>query len=117
LNPDNAEDCRLCIRTRAAPRNSVQVDWSIYQRGLLPLGSTRDRYEVEIVTGTPLTGIGHASWETDNTRDLRLRIWSEAQSPFRWFKAEWRVYYKQSRQRQVIDEIPGRTLLGANQGG
>ncbi len=88
LSADNPEDYRLYIRTRAAPRNSVQAEWRVYRRGLLPLGITRDHYEVEIVSGTPFTGIRHVSWETDNPRDLRLRMWSEAQSPFRWFKAE-----------------------------
>ena len=117
LSPDNPEDCRLYIRTRAAPRSSVQVEWSIYQRGLLPLGMARGHYEVEIVTSTPLTGIRRVSWETDNSRDLRLRICSEAESPFRWFKAKWRIYYKESRQRQVIDEIPGELVLAANHGG
>jgi len=116
LSSDNPEDCRLYLRTRAAPRTSVQVDWKIYQRGLLPAGIERDHYEVEIVTGTPLTGIRRISWATDDPRDLRLRIWSEAESPFRWFEAEWRVYSKESRQRKVIDEIPGETLLGTKLG-
>ncbi len=116
LNPDDSEDCRLYIRTRAAPRSSVQVEWSIYQQGLLPEGVAHDHYEVEIVTGTPLTGIRRALWETDDPRDLRVRIYSEAQSPFRWFKAECRVYYKGSRQRRIIDEIPSETLLGTSSG-
>jgi len=114
LNPDNPEDCRLYVRTRAAPRISVQVDWSIYRQGLLPVGIKRDHYEVEIVTGTPLTNIDRVSWVTDDPRDLRLRIWSEAERPFRWFKAEWRVYSKESRQRKVIDEVPRQALVGTN---
>jgi pimeloyl-ACP methyl ester carboxylesterase len=112
LNPDDAEDSRLYIRTRAAPRSSVQVEWSIYQQGLLPVGVARDHYEVKIVAGTPLTAIRSVGWETDNPCDLRLQIHSEAQSPFRWFKAEWKVYFKGSRQRKVIDEIPSETLSG-----
>ena len=116
LSPDNPEDYRLYLRTRAAPRNYVQVEWSIYRRGLLPLGIERDHYEVEIVTGTPFTNIRRVSWATDDPRDLRLRIWSEADSPFRWFKAEWRAYSKESRQRKVIDEIPSRALLGTTPG-
>lgn len=116
LSPDNPEDCQLSLRTRAAPRTSVQVVWGIYRQGLMSEGIERDHYEVEILTGTPLTGIRQTSWETDNPRDLRLRIWSEAESPFRWFKAEWRVYYKVSRQRQVIAEIPGEILLGTDSG-
>ena len=115
LSTDNHEDCQLYLRTRAAPRNCVQVDWSIYRQGLLPMGIKRDRYEVEIVTGMPLTNIRHVSWSTDAPRDLRVRIWSEAESPFRWFKAEWRAYSKESRQRKVVDEIPGQAFLGATQ--
>jgi len=116
LSPDNLEDCRLYLRTRAAPRTSVQADWKIYQRGLLPDGIKRDHYEVEIVTGTPLTNIRRVLWVTDDPRDLRLRIWSQAESPFRWFEAEWRAYSKESRQRKVIDEIPVETLSGTDLG-
>ncbi len=108
LSPDNPEDHRLYLRTRAAPGSYLEVEWSVYRRGLLPEGIKRDHYEVEIVTGTPLTKIERVSWATDDPRDLRLRIWSEAESPFRWFKAEWRAYSKESRQRKVIDEIPGQ---------
>lgn len=110
LNPDNPKDCRLRLRIVAAPRHSVQVDWSIYQRQLLPVGIRRDHYEVEIVSGTPLSSITRVSWETDDVRDVRLRIQSEAESPLRWFKAEWRVYLKETRQRRVIDEIPGQAF-------
>jgi hypothetical protein len=110
LNPDNPDDCQLYIRTKAAPRNHVQVDWSIYYCGLLPPGTERDHYEVEIVTGTPLTNIKRVSWESTDPRDLRLRIYSEAESPFRWFKAQWRTYSTESRYRKVIDEIPSRAL-------
>ena len=116
LSPNEPRDYRLYLRTRAAPRNTVEVEWSIYQHGLLPTGITRDHYEVELVTGTPLTGIRDVSWEADNPYDLRVRIYSEAQSPFRWFKAEWKVYYKEGRQRQVIDEIPGERLLVTSSG-
>jgi len=114
VSQDNPEDCRLYLQTRAAPRNWVQADWTIFGRALLPPGIKRGHYEVEIVTGTPLTNIRQVSWVTDDPRDLRLQIRSEAQSPFRWFKAKWRAYYKESRQRKVIDEIPGETLLGTN---
>jgi len=105
LSPDDPADCRLYIRTRTAPRSSVQVDWGIYRRGLLPLGVKRDHYEVEVIDGTPLTGITRVSWVTDDPRDLRMRAWSQADSPFRWFKAEWRAYSKEIRQMMVIDEI------------
>jgi len=116
LSPDNPEDCRLYLRTRAAPRTSVQVNWSIHRQGLLPLGVKRDHYEVEILTGTPLTSIKRVLWATGDPRDLRVRISSEAERPFRWFKAEWRVYSKESRQRKVVDEIPVKALVGTNPG-
>ena len=110
LSYDDPNDCQLYLRTRAAPRSRVRVDWSIYQCQLLPQGVERDHYEVEIVTGTPFTNIKRVLWATGDSRDVRLRIWSEAESPFRWFKAEWRVYLGESRYRKVIDEIPGQWL-------
>lgn len=106
LNPDDFQDCRLYLRTKAAPRNSIQVDWSIYRKGLLAAGEKRDRYEVRMVAGTPLAGIGRVSWASDDPRDLRLEIWSQAENPFRWFEAEWKVFQKESRYRKVMDEIP-----------
>jgi pimeloyl-ACP methyl ester carboxylesterase len=106
LSPDNPEDCRLYLRTRAAPRNYVQVYWEIYRQGLLAEGTKRDHYEIEIVAGTPLAEVYHASWATDNLRDLRAQVWSRTERPFRWFEAKWRVYYQESRYRQIIDEIP-----------
>ncbi|MFC1907987.1 esterase/lipase family protein [Chloroflexota bacterium] len=111
LDPDNPEDCRFYLRTLAGPRNRVQVDWSIYQQGLLPTGIGRDHYEVEIVTGTPLTNITSVLWQTDDSRDLRLQIQSQAESPFRWFQVEWRVYSKENRQVRVVDEIPEQVFL------
>jgi pimeloyl-ACP methyl ester carboxylesterase len=110
LSPDNPEDYRLYLRTRAFPRSRVRVEWSIYREGLLPEGVERNHYEVEIVTGTPLTSIKRVAWVTDDTRDLRIQIWSQAESPFRWFKAEWRVYSTEIRQRKVIDEVPAELL-------
>jgi pimeloyl-ACP methyl ester carboxylesterase len=109
VTADNPEDNRLNLKTRAAPGSSVQVDWSIYQRGLLPAGIVRDHYEIEIDTGTQLTSIGNVSWETDDPRDVRLRIDSQASSPFRWFETLWRVYSKETRQKQIIDEFPVQT--------
>lgn len=106
LNPDNPQDCRLYIRTRAAPRNYIQVDWEIYRQGLLSEGTKRDHYEIEIVAGTPLAEVYRASWATENTSDLRVQVWSQAERPFRWFEAKWRVYYQESRFRKIIDEIP-----------
>lgn len=105
VNSDNTEDCRLYIKSRAAPRSTVQVNWSIHKKGLMLPGDERDYYEVKIVSGTPLTSIKGLSWETDDPLDLRIRISSEAQSPFRWYKAEWRVYSKEIRKRKIIDEM------------
>jgi pimeloyl-ACP methyl ester carboxylesterase len=110
LNPYDTSDLQLYLKTRAAPRNSVRVDWETYRRGLL-IDTQRDHYEVEIATGTPLTTIRYASWLSGDPSDLRLRISSEAERPFRWFKAEWRVYFKESRYRKVIDELAVQTLL------
>jgi pimeloyl-ACP methyl ester carboxylesterase len=110
LSPDDTSDCQLYLKTRAAPRSSVQVDWETYRRGLLA-ETQRDHYEVEITTGTPLTTIRYVSWLSGDPRDLRLRISSEAERPFRWFKAEWRVYAKESRYRKVIDEVTEQALL------
>jgi len=112
MNPDDPRDCQLYIRTRAAPRSLVQAEWSVYQSRLLPVGMVRDHYEVHIVAGTPLTAIRSVLWTTDDPVDLRLQIYSEAQSPFRWFRAEWKVYFKGSRLRRIIDEIPSQTLSG-----
>ncbi len=103
---DNTLDCQLYLKTKAAPRNQVEVNWSIYNRGLMPVGRERNHYEVEITTGTPLTNIKRVSWVSNNLRDIRLSIHSEAESPFRWFKAEWRTYYTEIRYRKIIDEIP-----------
>jgi len=105
FSPSDARDCQLYILTRAAPRNRVKVDWEIYRQGLLPEGVERDRYEVEIFTGTPLTGIKVVSWLNDDLRDVRMRAVSHAESPFRWFRAEWRVYAAEPRERQIIDEL------------
>jgi len=110
LNPDDTSDCQLYLKTRAAPRSSVEVTWSTYRRGLLA-EAERDHYEVEIVTGTPLTTVRYVSWLSGYPDDLRLRISSEAERPFRWFKAEWRVYAKESRYRQVIDELTVQASL------
>ena len=112
LNVDNLGDCRLYLRTRAIPRGSIELTWSIYRQGLLVPGVKRDHYEVEIVTGTPFTSIEPVSWVTNDLRDLRLQIQSKAEGPFRWFKARWRVYFTETRVRKVIDEIPADVLSG-----
>jgi pimeloyl-ACP methyl ester carboxylesterase len=110
LNEDDPSDCQLYIKTRAAPRNQAEVEWSIADCGLLLFWIERNHYEVEITTGTPLTSIHRVSWVSDDPHDVRIRIYSEAESPFRWFKAKWRVYSTESRFRKVIDEIKGRAI-------
>jgi pimeloyl-ACP methyl ester carboxylesterase len=107
--PGDIGDCRLYLRTRVAPRDRLEVEWEIYRRGLLA-DTERGHYEVEIVTGTPLTTVRHVSWLSSDPADLRLRISSEAERPFRWFKAEWRVYAKEARYRQIIDQMTEQAL-------
>ena len=110
LNEDDPEDCRLYLRTRAAPRNTVQVAWSISGEGLLPAETERQRYEVEMVTGTPYADVEAVSWASDNPGDLRLQIQSKAEGPFRWLRAEWRTYINEDREVKVIDEVSGHIL-------
>ncbi len=105
LSSDNIANSRVYLQTRAAPRSRVQVEWSVYQQSLLPEGYPRDRYEVTILTGTPLAGIPLASWVSNNISDSRLHISSQAEGPFRWFTAEWKVYSKERRYRELIDEL------------
>lgn len=104
FSPDT-EDNRVYLKTRVAPADSASIEWTIYIEGLLPEGIQRDHFEVRITTGTPLSRIIHAAWLTADARDLRVRVISEADRPFRWFKAEWRVFNKETRQRQVLDSL------------
>jgi hypothetical protein len=110
VNPDNPEDGRLYIKTRAAPRSTVGVLWSIYQQGLLPEGIERNHYEVEIASGTQVTSVSGISWASSNPRDIRLTISSQAQSPFHRFRVQWRVYYTESREVKLIDSLPFKVL-------
>jgi pimeloyl-ACP methyl ester carboxylesterase len=110
VDPDNPEDGRIYIKTRAAPRSTVQVSWSVYQQGLLPVGIERNHYEVEIETGTQATAIESIAWETSDPCDIRLHICSQAQSPFHWFRVQWRIYYTESRQVKLIDSLPVKIL-------
>ncbi|MFC2038378.1 alpha/beta fold hydrolase [Chloroflexota bacterium] len=105
VNTDNVQDCRLYLKTRAAPRSTVEVNWSIFEKGLQLPTRERSYFEIKIVSGTPLTGIKTLSWETVDPLDLRVRVWSEAQSPFRWFKGEWRIYSRESRWVQLINQF------------
>jgi pimeloyl-ACP methyl ester carboxylesterase len=106
LSPDDPADCRLYLRTRAAPQSYIQVDYNIYVQGLLAEGKKRDHYEIEITAGTPMAEISEASWQTANQRDMRVQVTSRVERPFRWYDASWRVYYQESRVRNIIDEIP-----------
>lgn len=106
LKPDDITDCRLYLKTSAAPRNFVRVDWEVYLQDRLPAESTRERWELEVTRGTPLSEIYQAFWLTADPRDLRVQVLSRAEKPFRWFEANWRVYYKESRAKKVIDDIP-----------
>lgn len=109
LTSDNAQDCRLYIQTRAAPKNSIKVNWKVYDRGLLPSESSRAYYEIEITGSTTLANVMSASWVTEEPRDIRLRMLSEAEGPFRWFEADWKIYIKEKRQRDIIKELPEET--------
>jgi pimeloyl-ACP methyl ester carboxylesterase len=105
VTPGEPQDCRLNLDLSAAPRTTVEVRWTVYKAILLPEGKKRAYYELHITDGTPLVGITQIQWSSRDMRDLRLRVWSEAQSPFRWFSAEWKVFYLESRHRNIIDEI------------
>jgi pimeloyl-ACP methyl ester carboxylesterase len=104
-NPDDLADCRVYIKTRLAPRNTIKLEWKAVQQGMLPAGVKRDHYEVSIVSGTPFANLTDVDWAGSEPRDIRLRIFSNAESPYRWFEATWRVYYKESRTLKVIDEV------------
>jgi len=110
VSPEDIYDSRVYLKTRAAPHNTVQVQWAIYAKGLLPDGNERSHYEVKIADATPLATVTEVSWVTSDTNDVRLRLWSEAQSPFRWLKMEWQVYQKESRQRFIVDDIPAQPI-------
>jgi pimeloyl-ACP methyl ester carboxylesterase len=105
LSPDDLSDCRLYLRSRAAPQNYIKVSWKIWVQGLLPVGKQRDHYEIEMTAGTPLAAVNQAAWLNDNPRDLRVEVSSRAERPFRWYQARWRVYSQEARQRDVIDEM------------
>jgi pimeloyl-ACP methyl ester carboxylesterase len=105
LTLDDPGDCRLYIRTRAAAQNYIEVHYNIYVQGSMPVGQKRDHYEIEITAGTPMAQINNAFWQTDTLRDLRVRVSSRAEKPFRWYQATWRVYKQVPTQRNIIDEI------------
>jgi hypothetical protein len=104
-SPADPTNCGLNIVTRAAPKSQVTVKWKILEHKPLPQGVSRDHYEITVTAGTPVVGITSASWLTDNLTDVRLNARSQAEGPFRWFKAEFRVFYQQPVQRKLIDDI------------
>jgi pimeloyl-ACP methyl ester carboxylesterase len=106
----NKFDGRLSISTGAAPFSTVQVNWTIYRRPLLAPIETRAYYEISIIEGTPLTSISSIVWTNENIRDTGLTITSQAQSPFRWFKAEWRVFKFKTVQIDILQGL-SRTLV------
>ncbi len=101
----DTEDCWVYLKTRAAPRSTVQVEWGVTRNPLLSSSFPRERYEVEISSGTPFTGIDQVAWFSDNTRDQRLKIESHAEGPYRWFKAQWRTYGRIPLIRNIVSEF------------
>jgi len=99
-------DARVSLNLSAAPRATVEAKWAVYRSPLLPEKARRAYCEVHITDGTPLVGVTRIDWLSEDTRDARVRVWSEAQSPFRWFKAEWRTFYYENRILKLIDKIP-----------
>ena len=109
LSPEDANDNRLLLRTRAAPWSTVQVDWMI--NGFEEVdGRFRNRYEVRIETGTPFTSIDNVNWVSDdNTMDFRLDILSQAEGPLRYFEVTWKTFFEQYYPRQIINDMPVTT--------
>ena len=111
LDSANVSDLRINLQSEAAPLTSITIDWAIYKSGLFSPGEERTFYDIEMSEGTPLAGIRYVSWMSDEQNDPVLWIWSEAQSPFRWFKAEWQIYQKEKRWGNIIEEITSREAL------
>jgi len=109
LTLEDESDPRINVQSRAAPLTTVKIDWTIYKSGLFPQERERTFYDIEMTEGTPLAGIRYASWLNENPNNPVFWIWSEAQSPFRWFKVEWNIYQKEKRLINIIDEITSTT--------
>jgi hypothetical protein len=106
VKPGDPSYCALAIESVAAPKSRVVVRWKIVEYRPLAEGIKRDHYEIKVIEGTPVVGITSASWLTDEPRDVRIGSNSQAEGPFRWFTAEFRVYFQRNVERNVIDEIP-----------
>lgn len=105
-NAGDPTDCALSIESRAAPKSHVVVRWKIIEYRPLAEGLKRDHYEISVTEGTPVVGITNAFWLTGELGDVRIGASSQAEGPFRWFKGEFKVYFQQNVERNVIDEIP-----------
>ena len=104
LNPGAPDDCRISIKTRAAPRSTVTVKWAILQYAKLPVGF-RDHYEIKVTNGSSLVEMPEASWLTAELDDIRLEARSQAEGPFHWLKGEFIVYSQIGLERKIINEI------------
>jgi hypothetical protein len=108
-DPVNTGDFRLSVKTGTAPLATVNVEWTIFGKGYFELGRDRTFYDIEITAGTPLASIRQVSWlSADDPLDPVMWVYSEAQSPFRWFRAEWKIYQKETRYITLIDDISPR---------
>jgi len=106
VTESDTTDARVSLNLSAAPRTTIEAEWAIYRSPLLPEKSRRAYCEVNITDGTPLVAVTQIDWLSENVRDVRVRVWSEAQSPFRWFKAEWHTFFYETRILKLIDKIP-----------
>lgn len=105
VSPDNNNDERLLVRTRAAPWSTVKVDWVINGFSETEIGA-RSRYEVRIMTGTPFTSIDRVNWvSVENEHDFRLNITSQAEGPMRYFEASWKTFSLEYRSHEIISGL------------
>ncbi len=107
-NPKDPSDCAIEIGSKAAPKTRITVRWKIIEYRPLPDGAKRDHYEIKVVEGTPVVGIIAASWISADSSDVRINASSQAEGPFRWFKAEYRVFSQKPVDRNIIDRLPNR---------
>ncbi|HTY82117.1 MAG TPA: alpha/beta hydrolase [Dehalococcoidales bacterium] len=102
---DSATDGRLFIASQAFARTHVKIEWGYTQHQLLPDGVSRERYEIEVTAGTSEAGVSNAAWISEDQRDTRIVVQSQAEGPFRWFDAEWKIFQLKPVQRNIIDSI------------
>jgi pimeloyl-ACP methyl ester carboxylesterase len=111
LNPGDPADYRLSIKTRAGFNSQVQARWKIIQYPSLPPGINHSHYEIRVTGGTTLTDIPHASWSSGAAAETRVQVQSQAKGPFRWFKAEVKVYRQLPVWRKLIDGIASQAII------